>query len=85
MLSAMIKFHVFFISGIFIPLAQLPEWGRIISYLSPLTYFTDITRHCIKNQGYLRLGIDFMVLLAFTILFLVSAMKLHKRTMLKRI
>jgi len=85
MLSAMVKFPVVFISGIFIPLAQLPEWGRIISYLSPLTYFTDITRHCIQGQGYFSLRIDFMVLLAFTILFLVSAMKLHERTMPKRI
>lgn len=85
MLSAMVKFPVVFISGIFIPLAQLPEWGRIISYVSPLTYFTDIARHCIQNQGYLPLGIDFMALLAFTILFLVSAMKLHEKTMPKRI
>lgn len=85
MLSAMVKFPVVFISGIFIPLAQLPEWGRIISYVSPLTYFTDIIRHCIQDQGYFSLGIDFLLLVAFTILFLVFAMKLHERTMPKRI
>jgi ABC-2 type transport system permease protein len=85
MISALVKFPVVFISGIFIPLDQLPEWGRIISYISPLTYLTDIARHCFQNRGYFSLGIDFMVLLAFTILFVVFALKLHERTMPKRI
>lgn len=85
MISALVKFPVVFISGIFVPLEQLPEWGRIVSYISPLTYFTDIARHCFQNQGYFYLGIDFSMLVAFTVLFSLLAMKLHQRTMPKRI
>ena len=85
MLSAMVKFPVVFISGIFIPLQQLPDWGRIISYISPLTYFTDIARHCIENRGYFSLGMDFFMLIVFTLVFLLLAMKLHEKTMPKRI
>lgn len=85
MLSAMVKFPIVFISGVFIPLDQLPSWGRGISYISPLTYFTDIARHCIQNQGYLPLAIDFLALVAFTVLFVLVAMKLHQKTMPKRI
>jgi len=85
MLSVMVKFPVIFISGIFIPLDQLPEWGRIISFVSPLTYFTDIARQCIKNRGYFSLGFDFLMLVAFTILFLLFAMIIHQITMPKRI
>jgi len=85
MLSAMVKFPIVFISGIFIPLDQLPSWGRGISYISPLTYFTDIARHCIQNQGYLPLAVDFLALVAFTVLFVLVAMKLHQKTMPKRI
>ncbi|MBS3818026.1 ABC transporter permease [bacterium] len=85
MLSSMIKFPVVFISGIFIPLKQLPGWGKIISYISPLTYFTDIARHCIQNEGYLSLGVDFLALFAFTGLFLILALKLHQKTMPERI
>lgn len=85
MISALVKFPVVFISGIFIPVEQLPEWGRIISFISPLTYFTDIARHCFQNQGYLSLEIDFLVLAAFTVLFLLFALKIHERTMPKRI
>jgi ABC-2 type transport system permease protein len=85
MLSAMVKFPVVFISGIFIPLEQLPGWGRTVSYISPLTYFSDIARHCIQKQGYLDIKIDLLMLIAFTVLFLLLAMKLHKKTMPKRI
>jgi len=85
MLSSLVKFPLVFISGIFIPLSQLPFWGRGVSYISPLTYFTDIARSCFQGEGYLPLAVDFSVLIAFTALFLVVAIKLHQRTMPRRI
>jgi len=85
MIAAAIRFPVIFISGIFIPLDELPAWGQAIAYISPLTYFTDIARSCIQGQGHLPLALDFVVLIAFTVLFLVVAMKLHQRTMPRRI
>jgi len=74
-----------FISGIFIPLDELPAWGQAIAYISPLTYFTDIARNCIQGRGHLPLALDFSVLIAFTVLFLLVAMKLHRRMMPRRI
>jgi len=85
MIAAAVRFPVIFISGIFIPLDQLPRWGQAIAYISPLTYFTDIARSCIQGRGHLPLAIDFTVLIAFTALFLVVAMKMHRRTMPRRI
>lgn len=85
MLSSMVKFPVVFISGIFIPLGELPPWGRAIAFISPLTYFTDIARHSLQASGYLPIGVDLVVLLGFSALFLVMAMKLHQRTMPRRI
>jgi ABC-2 type transport system permease protein len=85
MLSALVKFPIVFISGIFIPLSQLPTWGRGVSYISPLTYFTDIARRCIQGQSFLPLGIDFAALAGFTALFLVLVMRLHEQTMPKRV
>ncbi|NWF77957.1 MAG: ABC transporter permease [Chloroflexi bacterium] len=85
MIASVVKFPVVFISGIFIPLDELPAWGQAISYISPLTYFTDIARSCIQNRGHLPLALDFGVLIAFTALFLLVAMKLHQRTMPRRI
>jgi len=85
MIAAAIRFPVIFISGVFIPLNELPAWGEAIAYISPLTYFTDIARSCIQGRGHLPLALDFAVLIAFTALFLLVAMKLHQRTMPRRI
>jgi len=85
MIAAVVKFPVVFISGVFIPLNELPVWGQAVAYISPLTYFTDISRNCLQGQGYLPLALDFTALAAFTVLFLVVAMKMHYKTMPRRI
>ncbi len=85
MIALVVKFPVVFISGIFIPLGELPGWGQAIAYISPLTYFTDIARNSIQGQGHLPVVIDLLALLAFSVVFLLVAMKLHQRTMPKRI
>jgi len=85
MIASVVKFPVVFISGIFIPLDELPAWGQAIAYISPLTYFTDIARECIQGRGHLPMAVDFGILIAFTFLFLLIAMKLHQRTMPRRI
>ena len=81
MLSAMIKFPLVFISGIFISIEDMPT----ISSISPLTYFTDLARHSIQGKSYYPIVLDFTVLVAFTIIFLVTAIKIHERTMQKRL
>jgi ABC-2 type transport system permease protein len=85
MIAAAVRFPVIFISGIFIPLEQLPGWGQAIAYISPLTYFTDIARSSIQGQSHLPVVVDFLALLGFTALFLAVAMKMHQKTMPKRI
>lgn len=85
MIAAAVRFPVVFISGIFIPLDELPAWGRALAYISPLTYFTDIARSCIQGRGHLPLAVDFGVLIAFTGLFLLIVIKLHRKTMPRRI
>ena len=85
MIASVVKFPVVFISGIFIPLDQLPAWGQAIAYISPLTYFTDIALGCIQGRGHLPLAVDFAVLISFTALFVLVSTKLHQRTMPRRI
>jgi len=85
MIASVVKFPVVFISGIFIALDELPAWGQAIAYISPLTYFTDIARSCVQGRGHLPPAVDFAVLIAFTVLFLLLATKLHQRTMPMRI
>lgn len=85
MLSSLIKFPLVFISGVFIPLEQLPEWGKTIASISPLTYFTDVVRHLTVDAGFYPPILDFLMLIAFTIAFVVAAIKIHEKTLAKRI
>lgn len=85
MIAAAVRFPVVFISGIFIPLNELPSWGRALAYISPLTYFTDIARRSIQGRGHLPLAVDLGALIGFTLVFLLVAMRLHRRTMPRRI
>lgn len=85
MLSSLVKFPLVFISGIFIPIGELPSWGMTVSSFSPLTYFTDLSRYSINGNSYYPVWLDFLVLVAFAIVFLVAAIKIHERTLQKRL
>jgi len=82
MLSTLIKFPMIFISGIFIPIGEMGDW-KIISYISPLTYYTDLARYTIGGN-YFSPAIDLLVLLGFNILFFAIAVKWHKKNLAKR-
>jgi len=84
MLSSLIKFPLVFISGIFVPLEQMPAWGLVLSVCSPLTYFTDLIRYSFTDTHYFQVEIDITALAVFTVVFTVGTMYLHKRTMPKR-
>jgi ABC-2 type transport system permease protein len=84
MLSSLIKFPLVFISGIFIPLEQMPAWGLALAVCSPLTYFTDLVRYSFTGISYFAVLTDLAALGLFTIAFTVITMLLHKRTMPRR-
>jgi len=85
MLSTLIKFPLLFISGVFIPISNLPVAARAISFISPLTYFTDIARYATGHDSYLPIYVDFLAIIAFTFIFWVVAVKLHNKTLPLRV
>ncbi len=84
MLSSLIKFPLVFISGIFVPLEQMPAWGLVLSYISPLTYFTDLVRYSFTDTHFFPVWADIGALAFFTLVFTLVTMVLHKRTMPQR-
>ncbi len=84
MLSTFVKFPLIFISGIFIPMEQMPGWGVVVASLSPLTYFTDLARYSIQGYAYYPVYLDFVMLILYSALFLILAVKLHERTLAMR-
>jgi ABC-2 type transport system permease protein len=84
MLSSLIKFPLVFISGIFVPLEQLPAWGLALAVCSPLTYFADLVRYAFTGASHFSVSIDLAALAVFTLVFTAVTMVLHRRTMPRR-
>ncbi len=84
-LSMMVKFPLVFISGIFIPVQELPSWGQALASLSPLTYITDLCRYSFQGVGYYPVMVDIGALLGFLVVFMAIAIKLHTRSLPKRL
>lgn len=83
MLSSMVRFPLIFISGIFVPLDRLPAGARILSYFSPITYMVDILNFSLRKAGTINPAINFAALIAFCLIFILLAGRLHRRNLLK--
>lgn len=80
MLSNLVRLPVIFVSGVFIPLAQMPAWGRWLAPLSPLSYSADLVRVGFGETRYFPFWVDVAALIGFTVAFLWLAHWLHRRT-----
>lgn len=83
MLSTLIKFPLIFISGVFIPIGEMGKF-KIISYISPLTYYIDLVRLSIQGKSHFMPIVDILALIGFIILFFVVAVKWHRKSLVKR-
>ncbi len=77
--STLIRWVLLFVSGVFVPLAEMSTVARGISYISPLTYAQDLMNHAVLGTGELALWLNLSVLFLSGILFLLPSIKLHKR------
>ncbi len=84
MLSALVKFPLIFISGIFIPLQTLPHWGQVLALVSPLTYFTDLLRYCMGSGHYLLVTVDLLALVGFATVTALAAVAYHSHSLPRR-
>jgi ABC-2 type transport system permease protein len=79
MMLNFIRLPLLFISGIFIPLSMMPDWGRIASIFSPLTYSGDLVSNGLGGQTYYSPLIDILALLIFIVVFQVLGMLVNRR------
>jgi ABC-2 type transport system permease protein len=78
--STLFRWGLLFISGVFIPLAEMGAAARAVAYLSPLTYAYDLMNHAVLGIGMFSPWLDQGVLLLSGVLFLVPSMWLHHRS-----
>lgn len=85
MLASMIKFPLVFISGVFLPLGQMPEWGRLVAYFSPLTYYMDLVRYSTDGVSYFPIPVDFTAIAIFAVIFMIAAITIHEKVLTRRL
>jgi ABC-2 type transport system permease protein len=71
----------FLVSGLFFPIASIPQSLRWVAYINPLTYYLIIVRGILlKGAGFLALYKEITFLALFGIFFFIfSAMRFRKR------
>ena len=77
--SLLLRWGLLFISGVFIPLAEMAPAARTVAYISPLTYAQDLMNHAVLGMGLLSPWLDLAVLLLSGVVFLVPSIRMHQR------
>lgn len=81
--SNLIRFPLIFISGIFIPLAQMEGLGLALAYCSPLTYLVDLFNAAMSGKSVFSPLVDCGVLIGVSVIFIFSAKVIQKRNLMK--
>lgn len=77
MLSNLVRLPLIFVSGVFVPLSAMPEWGQALAPFSPLSYSTDLIRAGLGGTRYFSAGASVIALLGFGAGFMILARLLH--------
>ncbi len=72
-----------FVSGVFFPLSQLPDWLRAVAHWLPLTAAVDIMRPLVLGRMPVRAAADFALLAAYLAACYYVALVLTRRRLLK--
>ena len=80
----LVKFPLLFMSGIFIPFNELPSQMVYLSFISPLTFLTDLLRYSVDGSNYFTWEFDMYMLIIWLVLLLIVGYLIHKKTMPKR-
>lgn len=80
MLSNLVRLPLIFVSGVFVPLAEMPTWGQWLAPFSPLSYAADLIRIGFGEPGHWSAVVDTLILAGFAGTFVFVALRLHERT-----
>lgn len=79
MLSNLVRLPLIFVSGIFVPLADLPSWSQWVGFLSPLSYCVDLVRASLGEAAFFPPWVSTGALIAFAAGFVALAALFHRR------
>ncbi len=65
-----VRIPLLFISGIFIPISQLPPVGQVAAFMSPLTHTLDLIRAGLGGQSNFGIAVNILILLLYIAAFM---------------
>ncbi len=84
-LSNLVRLPLIFVSGVFLPISEMPTWGQWLSRVSPLTYTTELVRHATGHSTHLAAWACIAALVGFSLAFWWISLALHSRNMSRRL
>lgn len=79
--ATLIRVAMVFLGGVFVPIAAIPGFLQVISYLLPITYAVDMLQQATTGQLISQtLVIDALALILFTVIFFAVATLVLKKT-----
>jgi ABC-2 type transport system permease protein len=72
-----VRIPLLFISGVYIPVRELPSWGQAVSLLSPLTHTIELARFALGGEAFFGPAVNIVVLAAYTTVFLFIGIRFH--------
>jgi len=67
----LIRLPMIFISGIFLPVKELPDIFKFVAYISPLTYSVDMADKVFLNKSFIGMNLSLLILILFGVIFFI--------------
>ena len=77
LLSNLVRLPLLFVSGIFMPIGQMPVWARWIAPLSPLSYANALIRSAFGRTAFFPLWLSLLMLVLVTLAFFMTSGRFH--------
>jgi ABC-2 type transport system permease protein len=72
-----VRIPLLFVSGVYVPIKDLPSWGQVASAVSPLTHTIELIRLGLGGENFFGLTVNVIVLALYLTAFLLAGMKFH--------
>ena len=72
-----VRIPLLFISGVFVPIKDLPAWGQLLSMFSPLTHSIELIRGGLGGENFFGSLVNIGVLSFFLVVFLLVGIRFH--------
>jgi len=77
LLSNLVRLPLLFVSGIFMPIGQMPAWVQWIAALSPLSYANALIRTAFGRSAYFPVWLSLLMLILLTVGFFWASCRFH--------